>query len=207
MRFSYTPEMLAFLRKGYREMSLADLTEAFNREFGTDRSETSVRGALRNHKIRSGRTGQFYTGQPRVPGSGCKVPNRTSFKKGRPAHESANYVPIGTTRVTGDGYIERKVTDDRSLVPARRWVMEHRLVWEAAHGEIPEGHVIVFLDGDRQNLDLENLRCVPRGVLQYMNKMGLSDTTGEARKAAILTAEVVTATHALKRAARERANA
>lgn len=96
---------------------------------------------------------------------------------------------------TEDGYLERKVTDDPALYPARRWVFEHRLVWEAANGPIPDGHVIVFLDGDRLNIALDNLRCVPRAVLQWMNKTGLNETTGEARKAAILTAEVVARMH------------
>lgn len=204
MSFRYTQEMLDFLRKGYREMCLAALTSAFNQRFELDKPESSIRGVTRNHKMKSGRTGRFEKGRGSWNAGlkGWLAGGRsvqTQFKKGRPAHESANYVPIGSTRVTTDGYIERKVTDDRSLVPARRWVMEQRLVWEAEHGEIPGGHVIVFLDGDRQNLDLDNLRCVHRAVLQYINKMGLNETTGEARKAAILTAELVTAANRRKR--------
>lgn len=72
----------------------------------------------------------------------------TQFKKGRPANESANYQPIGTERICSkDGYLIRKVTDDRSLVPARRWVAVHRLVWEAANGPIPKGHAVRFKPG------------------------------------------------------------
>ena len=48
----------------------------------------------------------------------------TQFKKGRPAHEARNYVPIGTLRLSKDGYLERKVTDDPGFYPARRWVAE-----------------------------------------------------------------------------------
>lgn len=198
-RFSFSDEMLAFLREGYRRMSIPDLTRAFNKRFGLDKSESSIRAATRNHKMTSGRTGRFEKGRGSWNAGlkGWLAGGRsveTQFKKGRPAHEARNYLPIGSTRITKDGYIERKVTDDPSLVPARRWKMEHRLVWEAEHGEIPPGHVVVFLDGDRQNLDLKNLRCVPRGVLQWMNKVGLNETTGEARKAAILTAEIETVT-------------
>jgi hypothetical protein len=40
------------------------------------------------------------------------------------------------------------VTDDHP-VPARRWVGVHRIVWEAAHGPIPAGHVVCFLPGRR----------------------------------------------------------
>lgn len=84
----------------------------------------------------------------------------SQFKKGRPAHEARNYVPIGTERVSKDGYLERKVTDDPTLVPTRRWVGVHRLVWEEANGPIPPGHAIAFRDGNKRNIDLDNLELI-----------------------------------------------
>lgn len=72
------------------------------------------------------------------------------FKKGdRRGAANRNYVPIGSERVSKDGYLERKVTDDPDIIPARRWVGVHRLVWEAANGPIPPGHVVAFLPGRR----------------------------------------------------------
>lgn len=72
----------------------------------------------------------------------------TQFKKGCMAGAAQhNYVPVGTLRIDGkDGYLVRKVTDDHP-VPARRWVAEHRLVWEAANGPIPPGHRVAFKPG------------------------------------------------------------
>lgn len=80
----------------------------------------------------------------------------TRFKKGRPAHEARNYVPIGTHRLSKDGYLERKVTDDPSIFPARRWVGVHRLLWEETHGPIPEKHLVCFKPGQFTNV-LEEL--------------------------------------------------
>lgn len=80
----------------------------------------------------------------------------TRFKKGRPAHEAPNYVPIGSHKIDRDGYLFRKVTDDPTIFPARRWVGVHRLVWQAAHGPIPEKHVVSFRPGQFTNL-LEEL--------------------------------------------------
>ena len=74
----------------------------------------------------------------------------TRFKPRKP-EESRNYRPIGSLRVSKDGYLERKVTDDHP-VPARRWVAVHRLVWEQSHGPVPPGHVVRFKDG-RKRLD------------------------------------------------------
>jgi hypothetical protein len=76
----------------------------------------------------------------------------TRFKKGRPAQESHNYVPIGSHKVDRDGYLLRKVTDDPSIFPVRRWVFVHRLVWAEAHGPIPDGHLVRFLPGRFTNV-------------------------------------------------------
>ena len=36
---------------------------------------------------------------------------------------------------------------------------QYRHVWEQANGEVPEGYVVAFRDGNRQNCDLSNLRA------------------------------------------------
>lgn len=88
----------------------------------------------------------------------------TRFKKGRPAHEARNYVPIGSLRISKDGYLERKVTDDPALVPTRRWVAVHRLVWQAANGPIPEGHIVAFKPGQKtavlEEITVDKLDCI-----------------------------------------------
>jgi hypothetical protein len=90
----------------------------------------------------------------------------TQFKPGRPAHEARNYRPIGSQRVTRDGMLERKVTDDPSVYPARRWVSVPRLVWEAAHGSIPPASVVRFKPGqhttDPELVTLDRLECISR---------------------------------------------
>jgi hypothetical protein len=53
---------------------------------------------------------------------------RAQFKKGCMSGAAQhNYVPTGLERLSKDGYLERKVTDDHP-VPARRWVGVHRPV-------------------------------------------------------------------------------
>lgn len=98
----------------------------------------------------------------------------TRFKARRP-EESSNYKPIGSLRVNADGYLERKVSDDRSRAPARRWVGEHRLVWEKAHGPIPRGHVVVFKSGLRtavlEEIIADRLECISRAELQKRNSI------------------------------------
>lgn len=74
----------------------------------------------------------------------------TQFKKGRPAREARNYVPIGTEKFDAKrGVIVRKITDDSFIVPAQRWRPVHTLVWERTHGPVPAGHIVVFKPGRR----------------------------------------------------------
>lgn len=94
---------------------------------------------------------------------------RTQFKADGSLRGAAqhNYVPIGSHRICADGYLERKVTDDPQLVPARRWVAVHRLVWEAQVGPIPAGHVVRFRDGMKtttlEEITPDRLECITRG--------------------------------------------
>ncbi|WP_313217971.1 HNH endonuclease [Stenotrophomonas sp.] len=72
----------------------------------------------------------------------------TQFKKGRPASESRNYVPIGTEKVDPKRKaVMRKVTDDPSIFPVKRWRPVHVIVWETAHGAVPDGHIVIFRPG------------------------------------------------------------
>lgn len=90
----------------------------------------------------------------------CKA---TQFKQGQ---RPANYQPIGSYRVNGDGYVERKMTDDPALATSRRWTPVHRLVWEAEHGPIPPTHNVVFKPGMRTTdpalVTLDRLECIDR---------------------------------------------
>ncbi len=97
----------------------------------------------------------------------------TQFKPGRPAHEAHNYRPIGSLRINADGILERKVSDDPAIAPTRRWVSVHRLVWEAANGPTPAGHVVVFRTGRHTTeidaITLDALELVSRQELMRRN--------------------------------------
>jgi hypothetical protein len=93
--------------------------------------------------------------------------HETRFKKGHMSGAAQhNYVPIGTLRISKDGYLERKMTDDQSLPTTRRWTPVHRLVWQAAHGPIPDGHIVVFRRGMKtvaeEEVTADRLECITR---------------------------------------------
>jgi hypothetical protein len=67
-------------------------------------------------------------------------------------------------------------------------------VWEAAHGPIPPGHIVIFLDGDKTNCDLSNLRLVTQAEKQMLNKRGLRCESPELTESGIMVARVEVAT-------------
>lgn len=59
--------------------------------------------------------------------------------------------------------------------------LAHILVWILHNGEVPDGHIIDHIDGNRGNNKIENLRCIPleknyRNAKRYSNNQ--SGVTG-----------------------------
>lgn len=100
----------------------------------------------------------------------------TRFKPGdRAGSAAANYRPIGSTKINRDGLLYRKVTDDPSLVPARRWRSVHELVWRERVGDVPPGHIVVFRRGMRTTVEAEitpaRLECISRAENLHRNSI------------------------------------
>jgi hypothetical protein len=89
---------------------------------------------------------------------------QTQFKAGR---KPQTWKPIGSTRISKDGYLQRKVSD--TGYPPRDWVGVHVLTWEKAHGPVPPGHIVAFKDRKKDNTVLENLELLSRRELMLRN--------------------------------------
>lgn len=86
--------------------------------------------------------------------------SQTHFKKG---HTPKSSRPVGSRRTTKDGYIERKVSEPN------RWKLEHVFLWERENGSIPQSHCVIFKDGNKANLAIENLQLISRKELMARN--------------------------------------
>ena len=89
------------------------------------------------------------------------APEHTLFK---PGHLPANHKPIGWTRVDSEGYHWMKIAEG-----LKGWVMIHRLAWEMENGPIPEGKFLRFIDGNKDNWQVENLVLVDRESNMRLN--------------------------------------
>lgn len=112
-----------------------------------------------------------------VPGTTGHHPNtaRTQFKPGTIQGRAAQIVqPVGTLRITSEGYLQRKV-GTKPGPPHLRWRSVHELVWIAAHGPVPAGHIVVFRPGQRTTVEaeitLDRLELVSRAELLRRNSV------------------------------------
>lgn len=99
----------------------------------------------------------------RRPGWHAGRMKTTQFRKGQVNGQAARHLmPIGTTRLI-DGYIYLKVADVMGVPYTANWKPLHILNWERANGRmLPRSHCLFFKDGNRQNVDLDNLELITR---------------------------------------------
>lgn len=91
----------------------------------------------------------------------------TQFKKGNRPH---TWKPVGHRRLIG-GYWYEKVSDRRNVVWTVNWKPSHVLLWERLRGRVPAKHVVIFRNGDRDDIRIRNLKCVHRRELAKRNWM------------------------------------
>lgn len=169
----YTDEMKQFILDNYKGRYNQELADLFNQKFNTNITSRTIKSYKANNKLNSGLTGKFRKGQT-PHNKGKKMPKEvyekvkhTMFAKG---NVPPNHRPVGSERISKDGYIEVKVAEPN------KWRLKQRVVYEEAKEKIPEGCPMIFLDGNKRNFDIDNLRCITRSELLYLNCNGLNNS-------------------------------
>lgn len=181
----FPPAVKQFIQQNYIGIGPAGMAEELNVCFGTDYTKQQIKNYYSRNKLDSGVRGHFLKGhEPHNKGKkgiNYEGTRATQFKKGQMPH---NYKPVESERVNGGGYVDIKIADPN------KWRPKHVLIWEAANGPVPKGHVVIFGDGDKRNFDLNNLLLVSRRQLIQMNKKGLIYGDAELTKTGILIADI-----------------
>lgn len=175
----WTKEELDFIRDTYKKYDINQTLIIFNEHFNLNISKQQLKGIMNRYKICCGRNTKWQNGTP-PPNKGKKWDDfmskeaqansrKTTFKKG---YVPLNSVPVGT-EYNYKGYIIVKTTEDTGATNRRWWKLKHHIVWEEAHGKVPEGYNVIFADGNARNFDLNNLVLVSDAELAMMNKQGL----------------------------------
>ena len=177
----WSPTELALLRELYPDVPAADVAALLDRPVGPVHQAAARYGISKSaafyaselsSRIQRGRTLPGCVRHQFAPGftpwnkglKGWHAPGieRTQFK---PGNKPQTWVPVGSYRINSEGYLDLKVADVSG--PSRlRWHQVHRLVWEAAHGPIPAGHLVVFKPGHRTTelakITADILECIDR---------------------------------------------
>ena len=172
---TWSPEMVAWLRRHRADDVASVITKRLNARFGTAFTVEQVKAATQRHRIRASTDGKIRAGNvPWNKGIRFEAGGRSPEMRFRPGNEPQTTLPIWSVVQEPDGYWKMKVRDDSPSGFARRdWEYLHRLTWIAVHGPVPKGHCVVMIDGDQDHcLDIANLACISRGELARLNKMG-----------------------------------
>lgn len=185
MMHFYTEEECQFLRDNIKGTPYNQMAEMFNEKFGTNVGVTALKGKISKLKLKNGLNGCFEPNRtPWNKGKNFIAGGRsaeTRFKKGQ---DPINWKPVGSERVSKDGYIEIKVSEPSE------WMLKHRKVWEEANGEIPKGSIVVFKDSDRTNISLDNLALITRKENAVMNHSGMRYTDADMFETGLLLTKI-----------------
>ncbi len=185
----FTKEQKEFIKSNAKGLKNKELADLVNKTFGLSITARQMNTWKKNHGVTSGLDCRFKNGHvPANKGTKGKFNvggNRTSFKKG---HKPLNYKPIGSERIDRDGYTLIKVQDDGPW--HKRWRYKHRVMWEKENGPIPDGHALLFADGNKQNITLDNLILVSRKQMATLNKKGLITNDSDLTRTGIVIADI-----------------
>ena len=170
-----------------------EILEMMNDKFEYQFTYEQVKSAIIRFNLKTGFNGRFEKGHvPAIKGTkGIMKPNKTSFKKG---HVNWAEKPIGSERVSVDGYTEIKVADPN------KWRLKHRVMYEKYHNVVlnPK-QLVIFADGDKSNMSKENLLLVDNNQLLILNQNGLINENRELTKTGLNIANIIIKLNELKR--------
>lgn len=192
--------LLQFMTENVRGRRFDELAAMVRERFGIEFTVRQARTYAKNHGLASGYDARFKKGTS-PPNKGRKQEDwmspeaiertkGTRFQKGQ---MPSNHHEVGTVVVTTDGYVARKTAEPN------QWEYVHRMVWEEHNGPIPEGGIVIFLDGNPLNCDISNLQMITRAEHARLNQNHLRFKDPELTKTGITVAKILTAAGSKKK--------
>lgn len=193
--YRYTPEQKDFIYKNNYGKYAKELAVLFNQEFETNITAKEIKYFRHNHRLNSGLTGQFQKGhithnkgKKQIEYMSKEAIERTKTTRFKKGNTPQCHRQVYEERISVNGFWEIKVKEPN------KWMSKHRWIWEQANGKIPKGNIIIFLDGDKNNLSLDNLKMISRQENLVMNKHGLRYNNKETTEVGNTLAKVIIAT-------------
>ncbi len=187
----YPEGMEEYIRSIAKGKKTSEIAKAVSEHFGIEFSATQCKVYKDNHKIVSGLDCRFKKGDEPANKGQKMSPERyerckaTMFSKG---NVPANHMEVGEYTHTTDGYLIRKVQEHGTQ--RERFEYVHRKVWEDHNGPIPEEKMVSFLDGDKDNCDINNLVLIDNKENLELNRSNLRFSNAEFTKVGVAIAKV-----------------
>ncbi len=149
----YTNQLCNILNKSYTSIAgkayllrLKKSPEFLKMELARQADRLKVDGA--GFRFKKGNTPE-NKGKP-MPEHLYKRFAPTMYQKG---HQPHNLQRDGAERMTKDGYIQIRISKNV-------YKLKHRIIYEQHHGTIPDDMKIRFKDGNKLNVNIENLEAI-----------------------------------------------
>lgn len=194
----WTEEVIQFMIDNYEGKDNIELAKLLNEKFNLNTNNDRVSNVKANLKRRRGidlttyiNRGCYRKGiEPANKGKKWdeyltkeqqEKAKKTCFKKGNIPH---NHRQVGEERTNVDGYIEIKVSEPN------KWELKHRYIYKKHYGSIPKGYKVIFLDGNKTNLNINNLKAISSHEELIMNEYGLRYGKKELTESASIVAQL-----------------
>ena len=158
-RIEFTPEEDKWLIENIPNHLYRDICKMFEQKFGKHLTAKQLHGHIAN------------------------VLHVSNGNKGNQKFRAEKFEPIGYEYTNPRGYTYIKVKDTNNQNEDYR--AKHQVMYEKYHGELPEGFIVVFLDGNTQNFNKDNLYAIPKKIHCRLN---LESIYGERSKDLTLAA-------------------
>lgn len=196
----FPEEVCNYIEKNYKGVGPKAMAEKLSQKFDREYTMRQIKTYYKNHKLNSGLNGQFPKGH--VPANKGKKMSaeqyerckKTMFKKG---NVPSNHMKVGDYTHTTDGYLVKKVQEHG--IQRERFLFAQRLVWEKYNGPIPPGKVVAFLDGNKDNCNIDNLVLLDNDENLEMNRSRLRSNNAELTKAGVAVAKLKVAVRKKKK--------
>lgn len=158
-RYIYTQEEIDYLMGIIKGRTTKEIIKLYNNKFNKNMTYNQLIAFQKKYKVKSGLDVRFKTGQVINPNPPKPI-----------GHEIISY-KNGLKRV-------------RIKIDNNKYIEKSRYIYEQHYGKTPNNCVIIFLDGDRDNYDINNLKCITKeqhriiaGHNLYFNNKDLNETS------------------------------
>lgn len=192
-------EIVEYLKEIVESRTCKEIAILINKKYNTNYTEHEIYNAKRRYKLKSNVNCTFKKGDiPHNKGKKwdeympyqSQINSKTTcFKKG---HKPHNWLPVGSEWINDKGYTYIKKGEPND------WQLKHRYIYEQHYGKIPKNHCVIFLNCDKNDFNINNLKLVKVREKLVMKNNHLFTYNKKATITGLKVAQLINKTHDIK---------